>query len=255
MYLSSSEDSNSEHSLPSHTSSPCREAPVVVAKPCPPPYGYHFSKQNRKGSGHHSGPLAFTGPSFYRILQHQSTPSFYRVCAVDDGVGCPPDLDMRRVYLGPPLPPPPFPGPPPARCERWFEEAAPPLRVVRPLPTHSKLARAPSLRDYPHHPSLGLPRELVSEELKSWHQRSQVRAPRPRSLDRQGAVRLRNVSGRDSPLSLQHHFPQKVTSAKHQPTPLSSMLYALYYLLSYLYLLSIAISGRLGSISFQPDLF
>ncbi|KAG5837707.1 hypothetical protein ANANG_G00215420 [Anguilla anguilla] len=151
VYLSSSEDSNSEQSLPSYTSSPCREVPVKVAKPCPPPYGYHFSQHNKNGGAHHSRPLAFTGPSFYRVSQHQSTPSFYR----------------------------------------------------------SRLARAPSLREYPHHPSLGLPRELVSEELKSWHQRSQVCGPRPRSLDRQGAFRLRNVSGRDSPLSQQHHFPQQ----------------------------------------------
>ncbi|XP_061113118.1 innate immunity activator b isoform X2 [Conger conger] len=203
VYLSSSEDSHSEHSVPSYAGSPLREAPAKPSKPCPPPYGYHISKHSR------SGPLAFTGPSFYRVPQHQSTPSFYRVCAVDDGIGCLPEIEMGRVYLGPPLAPPPFPGPPPARRERWPEEAPPPLRVLRALPPQSRLARAPSLREYPHHPSLGLPRELVSEELKSWHQRSQVRGPRPRSLDRQGAVRLRNATGRDSPLSLQHHFPQQ----------------------------------------------
>ncbi|KAJ8370292.1 hypothetical protein SKAU_G00103200 [Synaphobranchus kaupii] len=209
MYLSSSEDSNSEHSLPSYTNSPCREVPVKAAKPCPPPYGYHFSKHNKNGSGHHNGPLAFTGPSFYRIAQHQSTPSFYRGYAVEDGVGCLPEIDMGRMYLGPPLATPPFPGPAPARRERWYEEAPPPLQVLRSLPPQSRLARAPSLREYPHHPSLGLPRELVSEELKSWHQRNQIRGSRPRSLDRQGAIRLRNVSGRDSPLSHQHQFPQQ----------------------------------------------
>ncbi|XP_035236909.1 innate immunity activator protein isoform X2 [Anguilla rostrata] len=208
VYLSSSEDSNSEQSLPSYTSSPCREVPVKVAKPCPPPYGYHFSQHNKNGGAHHSRPLAFTGPSFYRVSQHQSTPSFYRVCAVEEGIGCPPEIDMGRLCLGPPLAPPPFSGPP-ARRERWCEEAPPLLRVLRPPPPQSRLARAPSLREYPHHPSLGLPRELVSEELKSWHQRSQVCGPRPRSLDRQGAFRLRNVSGRDSPLSQQHHFPQQ----------------------------------------------
>ncbi|KAJ8258054.1 hypothetical protein GJAV_G00192670 [Gymnothorax javanicus] len=128
MFQSSAEDSSSEHSLPSYAGSPGREAPVKASKPCPPPYSYHLAKHGKHSSAHHTGPLAFSGPSFYRISQHQSTPSFYR----------------------------------------------------------------------------------VSEELKSWHQRNQVRVgPRPRSLDRQGAVRLRNMSGRDSPLSLQHHRPQQ----------------------------------------------
>ncbi|KAI1893115.1 hypothetical protein AGOR_G00140590 [Albula goreensis] len=217
-YLSSSEDSCSEQSLPSYTNSPSREVPVKVnSKPCPPPYGYHFSNghhgngsaghlgngvghhvnngvvhHGNNGVGHHgNGPLSFTGPSFYKISQHQSTPSFYRSYA-DDGMGYPPEMDMGRLYLGPPSsqPPPPFPGPPQAR--------------------HCRLARAPSLREYPHHPTLGLPRELVSEELKSWHQRSQVHVSRPRSLDRQGAIRLRNMTGRDSPLSHQHVFHQQV---------------------------------------------
>ncbi|KAG9330101.1 hypothetical protein JZ751_027286 [Albula glossodonta] len=235
-YLSSSEDSCSEQSLPSYTNSPSREVSVKVnSKPCPPPYGYHFSNghhgngsaghlgngvghhvnngavhHGNNGVGHHSnGPLAFTGPSFYKIAQHQSTPSFYRSYA-EDGMGYPPEMDMGRLYLGPPpsQPPPPFPGPPQAR--HWYDDAPPPRRVFRPLPPHSRLARAPSLREYPHHPTLGLPRELVSEELKSWHQRSQVHVSRPRSLDRQGAIRLRNMTGRDSPLSHQHVFHQQV---------------------------------------------
>ncbi|KAI1890512.1 hypothetical protein AGOR_G00154460 [Albula goreensis] len=199
VYQSSSEDSNSEHSAPSYTSSPCQEYPVEMAKPCPAAYGYHYA-------GHpNGGPMSFTGPSFYKNPMHQSSPSFYREY-VEEDMGYPPEMDMGRLYLGPP----PAPGPP-SRCDYWYEDI-PPRHALRPLPPHARLARAPSLRDYPHpHPhahqyyhSRGPPRDLVSEGLKSWHQRSQQRAPRPRSLDRQGAVRVRRVPEQDSPLSHQH---------------------------------------------------
>ncbi|KAJ8395395.1 hypothetical protein AAFF_G00033800 [Aldrovandia affinis] len=192
LYQSSSEDSNSEHSAPSYTSSPCREFPAEMAKPCPPPFGYHYAV-------HHTGPMAFTGPSFYKNPMHQSSPSFYRGY-VEEDMGYPPEMDMGRLYLGPPPPPAP-----PGRYECWYEEV-PSRQVLRPLPPHARLARAPSLREYPHHHhSRGLPRDLVSEGLKSWHQRNQQKAPRPRSLDRKGAVRVRSVQEQESPLSLQHH--------------------------------------------------
>ncbi|KAG5275330.1 hypothetical protein AALO_G00146220 [Alosa alosa] len=111
--------------------------------------------------------------------------------------GCPPH---GRAYA-----------PEAGRHDYWYE----PAPVT--LPAHVRVSRAPSLREYPahhppchpaHHPALhpALPRQLVSEQLKSWHQRQQLQRPsRPRSLDRhrQGALRIRNSTGRDSPLALQ----------------------------------------------------
>ncbi|XP_036386221.1 innate immunity activator b isoform X1 [Megalops cyprinoides] len=183
LYHSSSEDSSSEHSAHSYASSSCFEYPAEVAKPCPSPYRYRYA-------GHHNGPMAFTGPSFYKNPMHQSTPSFYSQY-LEEGMGYPPEVDMRRLHLGPPP------------SQHWYEEA--PLQpVLRPLPAHARLARAPSLREHPHHHhSRGLPRDIVSEGLKSWHQRHQ-RTPRPRSLDRQGAVRLKSVQEQDSPTALLH---------------------------------------------------
>ncbi|XP_036389757.1 innate immunity activator protein [Megalops cyprinoides] len=200
LYLSSSEDSSSEHSVPSYTSSPCREVPLKMTRPCPPPYGYHLTTH---GNGVHNGPLAFTGPSFYKITPHQPTASFYREYMEEAG-GYPPEIDMGRLYLGPP-PPHSL-----ARYEYRYEEAPSPRQMLRPLPPHTRLARTPSLREYSHHHMRGLPREMVSEELKSWHQRSQFRGPRPRSLDRQGAVRIKSAHGRDSPLSQQHHLYHQI---------------------------------------------
>uniref|UniRef100_A0A8C9SZF9 Innate immunity activator a n=1 Tax=Scleropages formosus TaxID=113540 RepID=A0A8C9SZF9_SCLFO len=61
LYPSSSEDSGSEHSLPSYSGSPCREGPVVMPKPPPPPYRYHLlARRNSPYTdaarviGHHS---------------------------------------------------------------------------------------------------------------------------------------------------------------------------------------------------------
>uniref|UniRef100_W5MVX9 Innate immunity activator a n=1 Tax=Lepisosteus oculatus TaxID=7918 RepID=W5MVX9_LEPOC len=170
LYQSSSEDSSSEQSVPSYASSPHREVVSEQARPCPPPY---------------------PGTSNYYVSQHNGHPT---------------EIDMGRLYLGPPVPHHWDPR------EFWYEEVTPQAqRVLRPLPAHVRLSRAPSLKEHPRRASPGcaLPREVVSEELKSWHERSQFRGARPRSLDRQGAVRMRSVPGRESPLSRQNTFRQQ----------------------------------------------
>nr|XP_015197859.1 PREDICTED: uncharacterized protein C1orf106 homolog isoform X2 [Lepisosteus oculatus] len=222
LYQSSSEDSSSEQSVPSYASSPHREVVSEQARPCPPPYpgtsNYYVSQHNGHPSGHYSGQPngnygihpAFNGQTFYRNPQHVSSPNFYRGY-VEDGPYLPAEIDMGRLYLGPPVPHHWDPR------EFWYEEVTPQAqRVLRPLPAHVRLSRAPSLKEHPRRASPGcaLPREVVSEELKSWHERSQFRGARPRSLDRQGAVRMRSVPGRESPLSRQNTFRQQV---RHPP--------------------------------------
>ncbi|KAK6319368.1 hypothetical protein J4Q44_G00105790 [Coregonus suidteri] len=198
IYHSSSEteDSNSEHSAPSYTSSPCREMPCDLPRQCQPTYRYQHSSPN---DNHR--PMAYPlGPGFYQNTQHQSSPSFHRDY-YNDGMVYPSEMDMTRLYHGPP---PPCHA---SQYEHWYEEApVHPQRALRPLPPHIRLSRAPSLREYPHHSSRGLPQQVVNEELKSWHQRKQFR---PHSLDRQGAVRMRNVQGRESPLSQHNKYHEQ----------------------------------------------
>ncbi|XP_064824285.1 innate immunity activator protein-like [Oncorhynchus masou masou] len=197
IYHSSSEteDSNSEHSAPSYTSSLCREMPCDLPWQCQPTYRYQSSPNDNHG------PMAYPpGPGFYQNHQHQSTPSFYRGY-YDHGMVYPSEMDMARLYHGP-LPPCHS-----SRYEHWYEEApVHPQRALTSLSPHVRLSRAPSLREYPHHPSRGFPRQVVNEELKSWHQRNQFR---PHSLDRQTAIRVRNVHGRESPLSHHHKYPEQ----------------------------------------------
>lgn len=208
IYHSSSEteDSNSEHSAPSYTSSLCREMPCDLPWQCQPTYRYQSSPNDNRG------PMAYPpGPGFYQTHQHQSTPSFHRGY-YDHGMVYPSEMDMARLYHGPPSPCHS------SRYEHWYEEApVHPQRALMSLPPHVRLSRAPSLREYPHHPSRGFPRQVVNEELKSWHQRNQFR---PHSLDRQTAIRVRNVPGRESPLSHHHKYPEQVNS--HDTTSLTT---------------------------------
>ncbi|NWU32915.1 INAVA protein, partial [Hylia prasina] len=68
-----------------------------------------------------------------------------------------------------------------------YEQDLAPLRYQRLVPSRSRIVRTPSLKDYALAGARGLSKAAVTEELKSWHQRAQLRGARPHSLDRQGA--------------------------------------------------------------------
>ncbi|NWS32556.1 INAVA protein, partial [Polioptila caerulea] len=70
-----------------------------------------------------------------------------------------------------------------------YEQDLAPLRYQRLVPSRSRIVRTPSLKDYVPTGARGLSKAAVTEELKSWHQRAQLRGARPHSLDRHGAFR------------------------------------------------------------------
>ncbi|XP_016337877.1 uncharacterized protein C1orf106 homolog isoform X2 [Sinocyclocheilus anshuiensis] len=206
LYYSSSEDSNSEHSVQSYASSPCQEHPGEHPWPYQPQYGYQYASLNDSHVPQRCSPT-----HFYKNPQYQSSLSFSKGY-VEDGWGHPLERDSGRLYISHQAPSPVYSSN--GHYEYYYSEAMPSQqRSCRLLPAHVKLSRAPSLREYSHHPSRGLPRQVVSEELKSWHQRNQLRPPRPHSLDRyrQGTLRIP-----ESPLSLsQHHrFQEQQVSQK-----------------------------------------
>ncbi|KAF7654695.1 hypothetical protein LDENG_00066520 [Lucifuga dentata] len=185
---SGSEDSNSEHSVPSYTSSPCKEMPYDVPK------HYQAAFQHAVGSFGH---LAFPPTGYYHNPRYQSSLSIHNSYYSED-MGYPLDLDMARSYYGPQAPCPS------SRYEHWYKEAAMPhQRAQRPPPHDVRLLPSPAQWEHPHYHSGGLPRQVVNEQLKSWHWRSQFKGPRSRSLDRQGAVRMRS-----SPI-IQRRAPQR----------------------------------------------
>uniref|UniRef100_A0A3P8TQV8 Innate immunity activator n=1 Tax=Amphiprion percula TaxID=161767 RepID=A0A3P8TQV8_AMPPE len=147
---SSSEDSSSEHSSTSYISSPGRDGPTEIPKLCPPPYGFHFGAQKKGFSGFSS--------------QSPCSPGYVRATG-ESGPLSPQDSGLGKCFLS---------SPPVARSpqqRQWQEGASSPRSILKPPPPYTRLVRTPSLKEYPNHGIRLMPREIVSEELKSWHQR------------------------------------------------------------------------------------
>ncbi|XP_007892434.1 innate immunity activator protein isoform X1 [Callorhinchus milii] len=116
---------------------------------------------------------------------HDPTPSFHYYRAVEH-----PDVNaMAHMWGGAPKPQyittQQLQHPLYRDCRYNDENAS--LQVQRITPSHCRIVRTPSLKEYPNR---GLIREVVSEELKSWHERSRRRNGRPHSLDRRDAIRV-----------------------------------------------------------------
>ncbi|KAM7401945.1 hypothetical protein PAMP_017222 [Pampus punctatissimus] len=181
----SSEDSISEHSFTSYASSPCQESSCDFPKQ----YQSTFPHSSPVGS---YGPQIYPRSGFYHNPRNQSSPVIHKAYYNEEMV-YPTDVDMTRSYYTQQAPCPSN------RYDYWYKEAAVPLqRAQRPLPP-DRFSPSPAQWDHPHYRTSGLPRQVVNEQLKSWHWRSQLKTPRARSLDRQGAVRLKNVSAWESP--------------------------------------------------------
>ncbi|XP_072308670.1 innate immunity activator b isoform X2 [Eucyclogobius newberryi] len=169
-----SEDSNSEHSYSSYNSSPCHESP------CDLPRQYHSVFSN--GSYQHQ---LFPHANYYHNTKPQSSPKAYY-----EEMVYPAEMDMGRSYYAQP--------PHSNRYEYCYKEA--------PVQQYQRVQRTPEIRLAPPQPhrdqqqSVGchrvgsLAKQALDEQLQLWHRRSsQLKSPRSRSLDRQGAVRFKNA--------------------------------------------------------------
>ncbi|XP_061583459.1 innate immunity activator b isoform X2 [Cololabis saira] len=198
----SSEDGNSENSFSSHGSSPCQDFPSDLPKEYQPA----SPLSSQAGS---YGVQGFPSPGFQRNERYHFSPGCQRNYYNEDMV-YPPEMDMARSC---------FPRQPhcsPKRYEYWCKDSVVPhQRAQRPLPPDFRLA-SPAQLHHPHYRFGGLPQQAVKEQLKSWHRRSQLRAPRSRSLDRQGAIRLKNAC----PLELPRYESQKYNDQVLQRVPL-----------------------------------
>lgn len=177
-YQSSSEDSSSEHSSSSsYMSSPGREGPTEIPKLCPPPYGFHFGGQKK-------GQSSFTSSNKNSSLPLSSHGSARDVA--EDGPLSPQHLDMEKGIL---CTPPKVSSP---QQRQWQEGALSPRRILKPPPPYTRLVRTPSLKEYPNHAIRLMPREIVSEELKSWHQRNQMQKSWPSCVDQQSPLSVKS---------------------------------------------------------------
>ncbi|XP_069565624.1 innate immunity activator b [Brachyistius frenatus] len=180
-----SEDSNSEHSFASYNSSLCQELA------CDVPKQYQSALPHSSLVGGY-GPPAFPPTGFYHSPRHLSSPGIQKAY-YNEGMVYPLDMDMGRSYIPQQAPCTPN------RYEYWYKDTVVPhQRPQRLLPPDVR-CMPPTQWDHPHYRSGGLPRQVVNEQLKSWHWRSQLKGPRSRSLDRHGAVRVKNMAAREAP--------------------------------------------------------
>lgn len=184
-----SEDSNSEHSYASYNSSPCQELPYQPAFPRSSPVGGY-------------GPPAFPRAGFYQNPRFQSSPNFHRGHYHEEMVYAP-HMDLARSYYTQKVPCSP----------NRYDYAVPQHIGQRPLPPpNPRLSPSPAKYDSPHYRPGGVSPQAVSEQLKSWHRRSQLKTPRSRSLDRQGAIRVKNPLGPEATYYQNQKYNEQVTS-------------------------------------------
>ncbi|MEQ2164032.1 hypothetical protein GOODEAATRI_002346, partial [Goodea atripinnis] len=192
----SSEDSSSEHSFSIHSNSPCQEFPSHSRRQ----YQTAFLLASPEGS---YGPQGLPPTGFHRNPRSLMSPVLPRPYYNEEMV-YPPDMDLARIHVPQQIPCTPN------RYDCFYRDAAiPHQRAQRPLPPDIRLTPPPQL-DKIHYLSNVHPRHIVNEHLKSWHRRSQFQPPRSRSLDRQGAVRLKNMSAQESACYQNHKYHDQV---------------------------------------------
>lgn len=174
----SSEDSSSEHSFSIHSNSPCQEFVSLSRRQYQTPEG-SYGPQGLTPTGFHHSPRSLMSHGLHR--PYYNNEKVY-----------PHHMDLARIHIPQQMPCTPN------RYDCHYRDAAILYqRAQRPLAPDFRLSPTAPLESMPYHSS-GLPRQEVNEHLKSWHRRSQFKTPRSRSLDRQGAVRLKNMSTRES---------------------------------------------------------
>uniref|UniRef100_A0A673MBX6 Cytohesin Ubiquitin Protein Inducing domain-containing protein n=1 Tax=Sinocyclocheilus rhinocerous TaxID=307959 RepID=A0A673MBX6_9TELE len=201
LYQCSSEDSSSELSISSYSSSSSRETTTEAPKPCPPPYGYHHTAPNK-------GPGQLNTYSTLKNNNNNNPPHLVpRPNQVKISNGTPLQVNIGRLQLGPNSQSDPVhtnkPQSGPVHTNKPQQvQVTSPKRMLKPPPPYTKVVRTTSLREYLNHPSRVLPREVVSGELKTWHQKNNIAISKPHSLERQGSIRIK----RPEPPPY-HHIP------------------------------------------------
>uniref|UniRef100_A0A4W4EST6 Innate immunity activator a n=1 Tax=Electrophorus electricus TaxID=8005 RepID=A0A4W4EST6_ELEEL len=72
-------------------------------------------------------------------------------------------------------------------------------RVHKPPLPYPSLCRGPSLKEHRDHPIRLLPREVVSNDLRSWHQRYTTEDIKPRALERHGFMHVKCLPNQEPP--------------------------------------------------------
>ncbi|XP_013922316.1 PREDICTED: uncharacterized protein C1orf106 homolog isoform X2 [Thamnophis sirtalis] len=195
-FHSASEDSSSDVSSISYTTSAGSSSPdisfmkpaSVVSKEEPAQLFHNQVSKRQEAEYHRLCPQNLrSGPGFFPATEH--VPSSHLTAGRELCHGRPSFISGNSAHFA-------------------YKEEGVPVRFHRSVVSHSRVVRTPSLKDFvPVGPRI-LSKAAVTEELKSWHERTRLRNARPHSLDRQGAFRVRSMPGRElhSPCSLGHQI-------------------------------------------------
>lgn len=185
IYHSASEDSNSDVSSISYTTSAGSSSPDIsfgkpVALPTREEALLPFQTQLRKGhEAEYQCPCPqklLSPPGYFPVMEYVSEsllPAGRELC------------HSRSSFL------------PGSAAHFAYKEDVVPVRFHRSMVSHSRVMHTPSLKDCPPLGPRALSKSVVTEELKSWHERTRLRNARPHSLDRQMAFRMRSGPGRE----------------------------------------------------------
>lgn len=202
-FHSTSEDSSSDVSSISYTTSAGSSSPdisfmkpaSVVSKEEPTQLFHNQVCKGQEAEYHRLCPQNLrSGPGFFPATEH--VPSSHLTAGRELCHGRPSFLSGNSGHFA-------------------YKEEAVPVRFHRSVVSHSRVLRTPSLKDFvPVGPRV-LSKAAVTEELKSWHERTRLRNARPHSLDRQGAFRVRSMPGRElhSPCSLGYQIQVRIQSS------------------------------------------
>ncbi|XP_069489632.1 innate immunity activator protein [Ambystoma mexicanum] len=185
-YNSSSEDSNSDISSISHATSTGGTSPDMT----PPRTARHLPPRQHSPVYLNRPFGEMDAPTFYQRPQKLIPPGYF--AAVEYIESRPPqsarrDCSRTRTQLTVAKSVP----------HLYDEEMAQP-RPQKVIPSKSRIVRTPSIECT----GRALAKVVVCEELQHWHDRTRLRSSaRPHSLDRQGAIKVRNPAGRGMPLA------------------------------------------------------
>ncbi|KAM9475420.1 innate immunity activator protein [Clarias gariepinus] len=202
LYQCSSEDSSSEHSISSYSSSSSHELTSELSKACPPPYGFQRPAQH-KSQGQRSTPnnLPKNNQTLNKQLNKQTVTSPSQVNIHDRML---PERDIRKLNLSLT----------PLSTNKQQIELTSPKRVLKPPPPYHRLTRTPSLKEYPNHPSRLLPRDVVTNDLRTWHLINNGGEIKIRPLERHGSTRAKRTPDQEPPpyhkIQFQRQTTQKV---------------------------------------------
>ncbi|XP_060738305.1 innate immunity activator protein [Tachysurus vachellii] len=202
LYQCSSEDSSSEHSISSYSSSSSHELTSELTKACPPPYGFHCTTPNNSQGQRSTNNIL---PKNNQTVNKQiNKPTVTSPCQNNSYDRMLPERDIRKLNLDLTS----------LHTNKQQIEVTSPKRLLKPPPPYHRLARTPSLKEYPNHPSRLLPRDVVTNDLRAWHERNNVGEIKFLPLERHGSMRAKRTPDQEPPpyhqIQSQRQTPQKV---------------------------------------------